>query len=60
MRIDVLARISQLLVIRFQSPAMFDAAQSNFALASNIQRLSPDFPNEHHSLPEKLFGGFSI
>jgi hypothetical protein len=36
MCVDVLTWISQLLVLKFQSPAMFDAAQSSLALASNI------------------------
>jgi hypothetical protein len=39
---------------------MFDAAQNKLALVGNVYCLSPDLPNEHYSLPEKLFGGFSI
>jgi hypothetical protein len=39
---------------------MFDAAQSKLALASNVSRLSPNLPNEHHSTLEQLFGGFSV
>jgi hypothetical protein len=59
-RVDVPARLAQLLVLDFQSLVMFDAARSKLALASNVSRLSPKLPNEHHSTLEQLFGGFSV
>jgi len=59
-RVDVPARLAQLLVLDFQSLVMFDAARSKLALASNVSRLSPNLPNEHHSTLEQLFGGFSV